>query len=301
MKGKRFLAAATAGAIIMALGVLNISAAPSTTTVVVTANDLYPSTTVYANAWTSDKWFFYNDENDTIDNSLGTFVPGPGTPPAGKGSAQVSVSGTQRRNLSTFRFRGTALADITTLRFSTYNPSAGNGGGANRSGFLVLNVDFNGSDTWQRRLTFVPSKNGTVIPNSWQEWDAINNGNAMWGYSGTTWPVAPAGPHMGQVGISGGTLRSWSDILADYPNVRIRVTDGHVGIRVGEPYANGYTENIDAFKFGTAAGTTTFDFEPAPTTKDECKADGYQNFTDPSTDQPFKNQGQCIQYVNTGK
>jgi len=25
------------------------------------------------------KWFFYNDENDTIDNSLGSFVPGPGT------------------------------------------------------------------------------------------------------------------------------------------------------------------------------------------------------------------------------
>jgi hypothetical protein len=31
---------------------------------------------------------------------------------------------------------------------------------------------------------------------------------------------------------------------------------------VGEPYFDGYTENIDAFKFGTSAGTVTFDFEP---------------------------------------
>jgi hypothetical protein len=30
---------------------------------------------------------------------------------------------------------------------------------------------------------------------------------------------------------------------------------------VGEPYADGYTENIDAIKFGTA-GVTTYDFEP---------------------------------------
>jgi hypothetical protein len=34
-----------------------------------------------------------------------------------------------------------------------------------------------------------------------------------------------------------------------------------MGVRVGEPYADGYTENLDAFKFGTSAGITTFDFD----------------------------------------
>ena len=38
-----------------------------------------------------------------------------------------------------------------------------------------------------------------------------------------------------------------------------------------------------------------------PTSKEQCKDGGYQNFIDPSTGEPFKNQGQCIQYVNTGK
>jgi hypothetical protein len=180
-------------------------------------------------------------------------VAGPGTAPAGAGSAQISVTGTQRRNLATYRFSGTVLGDITVLRFSTYNPSAGNGGSANRSGYLNFNVDFDGTDTWQRRLVFVPSNNGTVVQNSWQEWDAINGGTALWSYSGPTWP-GTATP--------GTTLRTWSDLLASYPGIRIRVTDSWLGVRVGEPYSNGYTENIDLFKFGTAAGTVKFDFEP---------------------------------------
>ena len=196
-------------------------------------------------------WLFYNDENDTIDNSLGSFVVGPGTPPLGLGSAQISVTGTQRRNLATYQFAGTSLASINNLRYSTYNPSAGNGGSANRSGYLHFNVDFDGSDTWQRRLVYVPSDNGTVNQNSWQEWDAINNGNAIWRYSGGAFPGGAA------------TTKTWNQILADYPGVRMRVTDSFLGIRVGEPYADGYTENIDAFKFGINNGSVVFDFEPS--------------------------------------
>lgn len=197
-------------------------------------------------------WFFYNDENDTIDNTLGSFVVGPATPPLGTDSVQISVTGTQRRNLATYQFSGTPLASITELKFSTYNPSAGNGGSINRSGYLNFNVDFNGSDTWQKRLVFLPTDNGTVIQNSWQEWNATNGGNALWRYSGATWP---------STAISGTTPRTWSDIITSYPGVRVRVTDSWLGIRVGEPYADGYTENIDAFKFGVGGNTTTFNFE----------------------------------------
>lgn len=204
-------------------------------------------------------WLIYNDETDTIDNSLGSLVVGPGTPPLGNGSAQISVAGSQRRNLATYQFSGTVLSTINTLRYSTYNPSAGNGGSANRSGYLHFNVDFNGTDTWQRRLVYVPNQNGTVIQNQWQEWDAINGGAAMWAYSGATWPVD---------GLPGTTLKSWSSILAQYPGIRMRVTDSFFGIRVGEPYNDGYTENIDAVKFGTTAPTLKhFNFDPqAPVT-----------------------------------
>jgi hypothetical protein len=238
-------------------------------------------------------WLFYNDETDVVDNSLGTFVTGPGVAPIGVGSAQISVTGSQRRNLATYQFSGTPLATLTTLKFSTYNPSAGNGGSANRSAYLNFNVDFNGSDTWQRRLVFVPNQNGLVIQNQWQEWDAINGGNALWSYSGGTWPVT---------GQPGSFLKTWSQILADYPGVRIRVTDAHLGIRVGEPYPDGYTENIDAFKFGTAANTVVFNFDPyaVPASMDDCKNGGWQTLKR-ADGSAFKNQGDCVSYTNTGR
>lgn len=230
----------------------------------ITAGPASPATsTVVINHTDINSWLFYDDNTDKVDPTLGSFVSGPGTTPLGTGSAQISSASPDRRNLATYQFSGTPLANITTMKFSTYNPSAGNGGSANRSGYITFNVDFNGSDTFQRRLNYVPSQNGTVIQNTWQEWDAINGGNAMWSYSGATWPAAfgscPGG------GEAGTTLKSWSQVLCQYTGVRIRVTDSFFGIRVGEPYPGGYTENIDAVKFGTAAATTQFDFDPATT------------------------------------
>jgi hypothetical protein len=240
---------AAAAAILALVVALVATASAATTTVTVYEVNLATS----GDPLGGSMWFFYNDENDTIDNSLGSFVEGPDTAPLGQGSAQISVSGTQRRNLATYQFSGTPLADITTLAFSTYNPSAGNPGSPSRSAYLNFNVDFDGTDTWQRRLAFVPSLNGTVVQDTWQEWDAIMGGAALWLYSGPTWPgtVTP-----------GTTARTWADLLTSYPGIRIRVTDSWLGLRVGEPYADGYTENLDAFKFGTASELKIFDFEP---------------------------------------
>ncbi len=215
-----------------------------------------------------NNWLFYNDGAPAVpgpaspegpDPTCGSFVSGPGTTPLGTGSAQVTVSGERRCSLATFQFSGTPLAAIDTLAYSTYNPSAGNGGSPTRSGYLQFNVDFNGTDTWQRRLLYLPNDNGTVIQNNWQEWDTINGGAALWRYSGGTWPAG-----IGEPGTTPGTTpKSWNTILTTYPGVRMRVTDSFLGIRVGEPYTDGYTENIDAFKFGTTAELQIFDFEPA--------------------------------------
>lgn len=251
---------------------------------VITQNDLESNK---VDAYFNGKWFMYNDENDTIDNNQGLFVLGPQVAPAGFGSVQFSVMGTERKNIATYRFSGTVLADISELKFSTYNPSNGNGGSVNRSGYLQFNVDFNGSDTWQRRLVYLPSDNGAIIQNQWQQWDSLKNGTALWRYSGTTWP--------GTV-ILGSTPRTWNDILASYPLIKMRVTDSFFGVRVGEPYANGYTENIDLIKLSTNTFNYVADFEPlvSPTTKDECKNNGWTNFNNPQ----FKNQGQCVSFVN---
>lgn len=238
-------------------------ATPSENTIVVHPADMATSSADVIS--TPTKWFFYNDETNVIDNSLGSFVTGPSTPPAGTGSAEISVSGTQRRNLSTYQFGGTKLGDISTLKYSTYNPSAGNGGSVNRSAYLNFNVDFTGtSSSWQRRIGFVPSQNGSVSQDSWNEWDVIQGGNAKWFYSGSTWPVTSTGPDAGLSGVSGSTLRTWNTLLADYPGIRVLPGDSWFGMRVGEPYADGYTENLDRFVLGTAAATTVWNFDPTP-------------------------------------
>jgi hypothetical protein len=38
----------------------------------------------------------------------------------------------------------------------------------------------------------------------------------------------------------------------------------------------------------------------APDPKDQCKNGGFANFIDPSTGQPFRNQGQCVSHANQG-
>ncbi len=241
---------------------------PSSNTIVVRQADLETETDrTIAATNNSGKWFFYNDLNngtdgpEGINNALGSFVNGPETAPEGLGSGQISVTGTERRNLATYRFKDVQLADIEAMSFSTYSQSAGNGSPtAERAAYLQFNVDFNNSDTFQRRLTFVPGVNGTVALDEWQSWDAIANGSALWLYSGPTWP--------GTADL-GTSPKTWSEILALYPNAETRSTDSFLGFRVGEPYADGFTGNVDDFSIrinnGTSDLTETFDFEPAAT------------------------------------
>lgn len=239
-----------------------------------------------------NKWFIYNDTTDQIDNTLGSFVVGPSTPFFGAGSIEFTLGANplDRKNIATFQFSGTPLASIIDMSFGTYSNS-GAGVSVNENPYLAFNVDFNGTGLWQRRLVYVPNLNGTVVQDSWQSWDAINGGNALWVYSGPTWP--------GPGAIPGTVPKTWNTIISEYPGIRLLPTGGWLGVRVGEPGPTGYIGNIDYFKFGTNAGVTTFDFDPvyvvpAPTNKDECKNDGWKVFTN----QSFKNQGQCVAYTN---
>ncbi len=69
-------------------------------------------------------------------------------------------------------------------------------------------------------------------------------------------------------------------------------------------YANEYVEVRMVFGAETDErfDWTRFDVVPlpVPTEKDQCKNDGWKDFFRPDKS-TFKNQGDCIQYVNTGK
>ena len=198
-------------------------------------------------------WTFYNDTTDTPNDALGTFVTGPGTPITGKGSAQITIGPNdppQRTNLATYQFAGTKLSDITEMKFEIYNPS----GKDVTTGFLNFNVDFEGTDAWQHRLVF---SSFPVAQNTWRNVNAL--GSSLWHLSQPeNWPA-------GLGGGDGSIDKTWDTIVAYNPGVaRIRLNDGHLGLRVGSGnITDNYTENFSSFTFGTAAGTTIFDFEPA--------------------------------------
>ncbi len=278
----------------LALNVINAAHAAPITRQVVTAADLdYTSSNPAVVAGDGlNKWFLYNDTNDIVDNTLGTFVSGPATPPNGSGSVEFTLgtSPNDRKNVATYQFSGTHLSDITNMSYVAYSHSGV--AGADESPYLNFNVDLNGSGTWQRRLVYVPSANMASVPqNAWNTYDVINGGNALWTWSGFSansnqWPNGDVHAYL-----------SWNDILEAWPNARLLPVGGWLGVRVGEPGPVGYTGNVDAFTFGTADGTTTYDFEPTliPTDKTSCKNNGWMAFTAPA----FKNQGDCVSFVAT--
>jgi hypothetical protein len=251
-------------------------------------------------------WYFYDDVSDTPNTSQVPgkyeFVTGPGNPPAGVGSVRFQTIGAERWNMATSMYANTPLASITALKFNTYQPSTGQGANcANPSAecavYLNFDVDFNtGLPGYQRRLVYVPAVNGTVLQNTWQEWDAAAPG-ALWTWSGCNnncsifpWPDGSTAQY-----------RTWSDIIAAFPGIHINENPGSSQLlfRAGEPYPLGFIGHLDKATIGVNGNNIIYDFEPTltPTSKDQCKNGGWQSFNTPK----FKNQGDCIQFVNTGK
>ena len=279
------------------LSLANLITAHATpiTTVTVTQNDLDNTSANPAVVMNDglNKWFMYNDTTDAVDNTLGSFVVGPTTPLFNRGSAAFTLgaSPNDRKNIATYRFSGTKLADIDTLFYVAYSHSGV--AGANESPFLAFNVDFNGTGAWQKRLVYVPSANMASVPqDTWNFYDAFNGGNTLWTWSGyaangNKWPDGNTSEY-----------RSWNNILASFTGVRILPVDGWLGVRVGEPGPAGYTGNVDAFALGTSTGTTIYDFEPLvqPSGKDDCKGDGWKTLVN-GQNSAFKNQGACVSYV----
>jgi hypothetical protein len=221
---------------------------------VVGANDLE---TVLANSAVSGKWYFYDDTSDVLNNTLGSFVAGPGTPPLGAGSALVNplASASGRTLLTNGGFGGTVLASTTALSYSYYQPSGA--WSSSEAPFLRFNVDFAGSVSYQGSLVYVPSANGAVTQDSWQNTGNITAAGSLWSYSGAFWP---AGVTTVANTIAGTTSRTWASILADYPTIRMHPLFPQIGVRVGEPGPTGLTANLDNFSITVNAVTKTYDF-----------------------------------------
>jgi hypothetical protein len=177
------------------------------------------------------------------------------------------------------------------MRYSTFRTS----GGPALAIALQLSVDYNLNDAnvaWQGRLVFEPYHTQTILTGAWQTWDTL---------------AAGAGGNWWATGAPGNTRCpqsdpcTWSEVLLHFPDAGIRETLGAVLFKAGSGWA-AFDGSADRLTIGVSGHETTYDFEPylVASVKDDCKKGGWQSLyrADGSS---FKNQGDCIQYVNTGK
>lgn len=215
----------------------------------------------------------------------GDMVTGPDTPPMGVGSAHFVVDDTGGELLAKAGYAGTRLDEITGLEYSTYRTSGADA--------LAVSLQFNvdddlndADDSWKGRLVFEPYYTETVNTGEWQTWDPMTQGK-WWGTGAT---VAAE--------CSMASPCTWNEVLAAFPDAGIHQVYEAVGLKAGGSWAGGFDGNADALTIEVNSVADTYDFEPdvepsTPTSKDECKDDGWMTFSDPE----FKNQGQCVAYV----
>jgi hypothetical protein len=211
-----------------------------------------------------DGWAFYKtDPGNTYGagDAVTGMVNGPATPPLGTGSANLNTGsdGSQSAQLRNSSWAGPAIANLTSLNYSTYATSW-NG---QQLPYLTMYLS-NGDRLWfepdYSSTDFGGSQSAPTL-NTWQTWDALDG---KW-YTDN---------HFGP----GSNATTWANVLATEGSGVTIVNDaGHGGIggiRIASGYASPgdtFDANVDAFTIGTAAGTTTYDFEaqaavPEPTT-----------------------------------
>jgi hypothetical protein len=231
-----------------------------------------------------DGWAVDNDTCGAPTTGSVTFVSGPGTPPAGSGSVRFTVgaNGDSYPTIRQSEYSGVKLSDLTKFDYWTYVSQFGSGG---QAAYIDLYVDNDNDGIRDDILAFEPvyqTSQGAVVLNTWQHWDAQNG---LW------WSDSMGGPP---------PLFTLSSYVATHPNAKIlNVGGGGVILAAGCGGAawTNFVGNADKLTIGVNGSNTTYDFEPTvgpPTSKSQCKNGGWRSFNNPK----FKNQGQCVSYVN---
>lgn len=265
----------------LSVGLVSIPAAQAaSSTVVVKEGDISRQA---ENTPPTNNWVLYTRNAGTAN-----FRSGPATPPLGAGSLEFSTpTSADKAILFNYDYLGTPLANIDAMNYSTYRST----GALQQVASINIEVDFNGAATGGfTTLVFEPVYNtdqGAVVSGQWQPWDAYNSGNGVW-WSTKDIPGVCAF----------NCFVSWSAILAANPDATIL---GGFGINQGSGNPALVTA-VDALKIGVNGNTTIYDFEPTvvPVSKEQCKDGGWKTFTR-ADGTAFKNQGDCVSYVNTGK
>lgn len=224
--------------------------------------------------------------NDTNSGGTVSFVADATAPNGGSGALELMTDATTTAKAQYFHAAGIALGGVTELSYSTRQVAASFPGA---DAAYQLPVFLNGGTSGFTTLVFEPYQNlaqGPVLPNVWQSWDVD---------AGLFWSTRTVTCSNGTiVGTSGGPA---TYTLSQIQTMCPRAVVIGFGVNIGSNNP-GWDVYADLVNFNG----TTYDFEPflVVRSKDECKNGGWKDLKR-SDGSGFKNQGDCIQYVNTGK
>ncbi len=211
-----------------------------------------------------NNWLFANEGG----SGSGYFVNGPGTPPAGRGSALLTVDDTGREDIATTQLSGVGLASWNQLKYSTYQAFSGS---PNETLSLEFDIDYDSTDAstaYQGRLVYVPSAAGTVLPKTWQTWDTMSN-SAGWYSSATgtsSYRPIVGGAQQQNPPCTQTSFCTWAQVMSFYPHARVRPTVNNVPglflVRAGGPISGGFVGATDDVILGFGSATAEWNFEP---------------------------------------
>lgn len=223
---------------------------------------------------------------DTRPGGTVTFVVDAQSPyPAG--ALQLTTDATTTAKAQYLHAANTPLSSVTTLSY--YTSQVSGPPVADPSYQLVMCLTGGNFPTCGgfSTLVFEPYQNpqlGPIVPNTWQKWDVA---------AGLFWSTRTVVCSNGTVaGTPGGPATyTLAQIKTMCPNAVV----AGFGVNVGT-FNPGYVVRTDGFNFNG----TVYDFQVtnAPTSKEQCKHGGFVNYTD-AQGQAFKNQGQCVAFVES--
>lgn len=262
----RFGVLGSLAAVAVSITALAASAAPAT--VVVTQNSASWSTM------------------DTRPGGTVEFTEAYGAPAGlGDGSLELTTDATTaaKADYWTRDSLGTPLADVNELSYWTFQAATPQPPIAAVS--YQLQIDANGAaDGGFTTLVFEPYQSGiagaVVLPAIWQQWDV--DAGQFWSSRAVASDTCLLAP-----GAGGPPFYSLATLKTICPDA---VVLGN-GVNIGT-FNPGYTVATDGVQFND----TIYNFElgRTPATKEDCKDEGWMTFNDPA----FKNQGECVSWVN---
>ena len=210
-----------------------------------------------------------------------------------------------------------APANATEYEFSTEYESIGSGSlhvlpisGANAKKFIAAKeLGTPVSDLTSISFDFMIDPDGTVGPTTYKQFYAnvyVNLPGSTTFYdcrydyvatsgsdsSFTTVEITPSTVPTSKADRSGDGYTCPATLGEVTPGSTIRAFALNVGdTTAGDTNVGGYLDNVVVTQ---SSGSTTYDFEASPGSKDDCKKGGFAAYG-------FKNQGQCVSFVEANK